>query len=111
MLYIDPNDCLDCEACFEIGAPACFACGGDTWAPLAKFLDQGPLRVLPQFHSLPRSWKSCRKVCASHTRTAPPSDAVASRGGLRGGERSARRWLLGQGALAIGLQTGFHFPW
>src|SRR3981081_2248376 len=45
---------LDCGAVFEIGAPACFACGGDTWAPLAKFLDQGPLRVFPQFHPLPR---------------------------------------------------------
>jgi hypothetical protein len=32
--------CLDCEACFEIGAPSCSACGGDTWVPLAKFLDQ-----------------------------------------------------------------------
>jgi hypothetical protein len=38
--------CLDCEACYEIGAPACSACGGDTWAPLAKFLEQGPRRVL-----------------------------------------------------------------
>jgi len=56
--------CLDCEACFEIGAPACFACGGDTWAPLAKFLDQGPLRVLPQFHSLPRNWKESPKPVA-----------------------------------------------
>lgn len=37
--------CLDCEACYEIGAPACFACGGDTWAPLAKFLEQRPRRV------------------------------------------------------------------
>src|SRR5207302_1580290 len=26
-------------------------------------------------------------------------------GGLRGGERSARRWLLGQGALAMGRQA------
>ena len=56
--------CLDCEACFEIGAPACFACGGDTWAPLAKFLDQGPLRVLPQFRPLPRSWKESPKPVA-----------------------------------------------
>jgi hypothetical protein len=56
--------CLDCEACFEIGAPACFACGGDTWAPLAKFLDQGPLRVFPQLRPLPRSWKESPKPVA-----------------------------------------------
>ena len=48
--------CLDCEACFEIGIPSCPACGGDTWVLLAKFLDQGPLKVLPQFHPFPKSW-------------------------------------------------------
>ena len=48
--------CLDCEACFEIGISSCPACGGDTWATLAKFLDQGPLKVLPQFHPFPKSW-------------------------------------------------------
>jgi len=48
--------CLDCEACFEIGLSSCPACGGDTWVLLAKFLDQGPLKVLPQFHPFPRSW-------------------------------------------------------
>ena len=48
--------CLDCEACFEIGASSCPACGGDTWVLLAKFLDQGPLKVLPQFHPFPKSW-------------------------------------------------------
>jgi len=31
--------CLDCEACFELGADDCPACGGDTWAPLARFLE------------------------------------------------------------------------
>ena len=56
--------CLDCEACFEIGAPACTACGGASWAPLAKFLDQGPLRVLPQFRPSPRSWKDGPKPAA-----------------------------------------------
>jgi len=48
--------CLDCEACFEIGTSSCPACGGDTWVLLAKFLDQGPLKVLPQFHPFPKSW-------------------------------------------------------
>jgi hypothetical protein len=48
--------CLDCEACFEIGASSCLACGGDTWVLLSKFLDQGPLKVLPQFHPFPKSW-------------------------------------------------------
>ena len=48
--------CLDCEACFEIGASSCPACGGDTWVLLSKFLDQGPLKVLPQFHPFPKSW-------------------------------------------------------
>src|SRR5262245_63136373 len=48
--------CLDCEACFEIGASSCPACGGDTWVLLNKFLDQGPLKVLPQFHPFPKSW-------------------------------------------------------
>jgi len=48
--------CLDCEACFEIGTSSCPACGGATWVLLAKFLDQGPLKVLPQFHPFPKSW-------------------------------------------------------
>jgi hypothetical protein len=48
--------CLDCEACFEIGTSSCPACGGDTWVLLSKFLDQGPLKVLPQFHPFPKSW-------------------------------------------------------
>ena len=48
--------CLDCEACFEIGSSSCLACGGDTWVLLSKFLDQGPLKVLPQFHPFPKSW-------------------------------------------------------
>src|SRR4029453_196917 len=48
--------CLDCEACFEIGASSCPACGGDTWVLLSKFLDHGPLKVLPQFHPFPKSW-------------------------------------------------------
>jgi hypothetical protein len=48
--------CLDCEACFEIGASSCPACGGDTWVLPAKFLDQGTLKVLPQFQPFPKSW-------------------------------------------------------
>jgi hypothetical protein len=48
--------CLDCEACFEIGTSSCPACGGDTWVLLSKFLDQGPLKVLPQFRPFPKSW-------------------------------------------------------
>jgi len=31
--------------CYEIGAPACTACGGDTFVPLANFLEQAPRRV------------------------------------------------------------------
>src|SRR3989442_16012561 len=50
--------CLVCEACFEIGIPSCPACGGDTWVLLAKFLVQGPLKVLPQFHPFPKSWSA-----------------------------------------------------
>ena len=53
--------CLDCEACFEIGTSSCPACGGDTWVLLAKFLDQGPLKVLPQFHPFPKSWTAQSK--------------------------------------------------
>ena len=53
--------CLDCEACFEIGTSSCPACGGDTWVLLAKFLDQGPLKVLPQFHPFPKSWTAENK--------------------------------------------------
>jgi len=47
--------CLDCETCFEIGASACPACGGDTWVLMAKFLNQGPLKTLSQFQPLPNS--------------------------------------------------------
>jgi len=32
--------CLDCDACFEIGADACPACGSDTWVSLARFLER-----------------------------------------------------------------------
>ena len=56
--------CLDCEACYEIGAPACFGCGGDTWAPLAKFLDQRPFRALPQYRPSPRNGKEASKPAA-----------------------------------------------
>jgi len=31
--------CLDCDACFEVGAPTCPACGSRTWSPLARFID------------------------------------------------------------------------
>jgi hypothetical protein len=30
--------CLDCEACFEIGADQCPACGSQTWSPLSRFI-------------------------------------------------------------------------
>jgi hypothetical protein len=33
--------CLDCEDCFEIGLDACPACGGETWIPVARFLETG----------------------------------------------------------------------
>ncbi len=33
--------CLDCESCFELGRDDCPACGGDTWVPLARFLELG----------------------------------------------------------------------
>src|SRR5262245_63892982 len=46
--------CLDCEACYELGASACPACGGESWASLAKFLDEAPVRVVPQFRPLPK---------------------------------------------------------
>ncbi len=32
--------CLDCDACFEIGADACPACSSDTWVSLARFLER-----------------------------------------------------------------------
>jgi len=34
--------CLDCEACFELGPDNCPACGAETWAPLARFLEGRP---------------------------------------------------------------------
>ena len=34
--------CLDCEACFDVGTPSCPACSGDTWIPLARFIEQRP---------------------------------------------------------------------
>jgi hypothetical protein len=32
--------CLDCEACFDISGGRCPACGCETLAPLAGFLDR-----------------------------------------------------------------------
>jgi hypothetical protein len=33
--------CLDCDVCFELEAGrGCPACGGDTWIPLARFLER-----------------------------------------------------------------------
>ena len=29
--------CLDCESCFDIGAPDCPACGSESWAALGRF--------------------------------------------------------------------------
>jgi len=48
--------CLDCEACFDIRASACPACGGDTWILMVRFLDHEPIKTLSQFHPLPKSW-------------------------------------------------------
>jgi hypothetical protein len=56
--------CLDCEACFDIGTPSGPACSGDTWIPLARFLDQRPLRLLPQFHPFPKGRKESPKALA-----------------------------------------------
>lgn len=32
--------CADCEACFDIGMPACPGCGGNSWVLLTSFLDE-----------------------------------------------------------------------
>jgi len=56
--------CVDCEACFDIGAPSCPACSANTWIPLAGFLDQRPLALLPQFHRGPKSRQESRKAVA-----------------------------------------------
>lgn len=32
--------CLDCETCFVIGTGTCPACGSDSWAALARFLER-----------------------------------------------------------------------
>ena len=56
--------CLDCEACFDIGAPSCPACSADTWIPLAGFFDQRPLSLLPQFHRGPKSRQESPKAVA-----------------------------------------------
>jgi hypothetical protein len=34
--------CLDCDACFELEAGPCPACGGEIWMPLARFLERRP---------------------------------------------------------------------
>src|SRR5262245_30619931 len=47
--------CLDCETCFEMGTSPCPVCGGDSWALLARFLNQGPLNTLSRFQPLPKS--------------------------------------------------------
>jgi hypothetical protein len=31
--------CLDCDVCFELGQP-CPACGSESWAPVARFLER-----------------------------------------------------------------------
>ena len=62
--------CLDCEMCFEIGTPACPGCGGETWVLLARFLDQGPLRLMPQFHAFPKSWNESSSSAADADQTA-----------------------------------------
>ena len=38
--------CLDCDECFEIGSPTCPACGSETAASLARFLEKAPLEPL-----------------------------------------------------------------
>jgi hypothetical protein len=56
--------CLDCEACFDIGAPSCPACSADTWIPLAGFLDPRPLSLSPQVHRGPKSRQESPKAVA-----------------------------------------------
>jgi hypothetical protein len=53
--------CVDCEACFDIALPSCPGCGGGSWVLLTKFLDQRPLRVLPQFHAFPKGWTEAKR--------------------------------------------------
>jgi hypothetical protein len=36
--------CLDCEACFTLGADRCPACGSETWTLVARFLGPRPQR-------------------------------------------------------------------
>jgi hypothetical protein len=38
--------CLDCDECFEIGAPACPACGSETWTSLSRFFELAPSNLL-----------------------------------------------------------------
>jgi hypothetical protein len=71
--------CLDCEACFEIGVSSCPACGGDTWVLLSKFLDQGPLKVLPQFHPFPKSWTADSRGRDEASGQAPKQIVVVAR--------------------------------
>src|SRR4029450_9877917 len=71
--------CLDCEACFEIGASSCLACGGDTRGLLSKFLDPGPLKVRPRAPPLPTRWppESTGGRDASHSQAVKQTFVVA----------------------------------
>src|SRR2546428_448383 len=40
--------CLDCDECFEIGAPTCPACGSATWTSLSRFLAQASSALHPR---------------------------------------------------------------
>ena len=40
--------CLDCDECFELGSPTCPACGSETSASLARFLETAPTEPLYQ---------------------------------------------------------------
>lgn len=43
--------CLDCDVCFELALGTCPACGGETWAPLARFLERMASGVLARLVS------------------------------------------------------------
>lgn len=40
--------CLDCDECFDVACTKCPACGGETWASLARFLEIAPSESLSQ---------------------------------------------------------------
>jgi hypothetical protein len=93
--------CLDCDACFEIGAGNCRACGSDTWCTIARFLELRdeavrPGQIIVVSRQRPRLYQRLRRAFAGNKSVQVVLDrreGERRRGGAAGQHADRRRLL------------------